>query len=72
MNKDSNSEESLTDIASIIMLAVFVILLSYLIIAGVWWTVLWSFSFPIAFAWKQTLGIWIVYAVLNPDQFKKD
>jgi len=44
----------------LLLIAVFSLIVSYLIISGTWWVVLWSFDFPIVFAWKQTIGIFLV------------
>jgi hypothetical protein len=40
-------------------------MLGFLIIGGVWWIVLWSFNFPIAFAWKQVIGVVSISALMN-------
>jgi hypothetical protein len=40
-------------------------MLGFLIIGGVWWIVLWSFNFPIAFAWKQVIGVVLISVLMN-------
>jgi hypothetical protein len=40
-----------------LLLLVLILGIAFLINAGLWWIVLWSFGFPIAFAWKQVIGI---------------
>jgi len=37
----------------------------YLIASGVWWVVLWSFNFPIVFAWKQTIGVFALSLLIG-------
>ena len=41
------------------------LLLSFFITAGMWWVVLWSFSFPIAFTWKSVFGVMIITGLLS-------
>jgi len=40
------------------------------IIAGWWWVILWSFNFPIVFAWKQLIGVFLVLSTLAGSQLK--
>ena len=40
-----------------IILVILVLAFVYVVVSAVWWTFLWSFNFPITFAWKQTIGI---------------
>ena len=44
------------------LIAIFVIgiIFGFIIIGGLWYVVLWSFNFPISFAWKQVIGIVIL------------
>jgi len=54
------------EIQYLIITLIMVLLLSYLITSGIWWVVLWSFGFPMAFMWKQTIGVWIAIAIFAP------
>jgi len=40
------------------------------IVAGWWWVILWSFNFPIVFAWKQLIGVFLVLSTLAGSQLK--
>jgi len=48
------------EIVGVIIALLLVFVLFILILGGTWWIVLWSFGFPIAFAWKQLIGIILV------------
>ena len=63
---------STTEIELFMLASVIIIMLSFLVIAGAWWIILWSFNFPIMFAWKQVIGVWIFAAIMNSSNFKKD
>jgi len=39
--------------------------IAFVVIAGLWWVVLWSFGFPILFAWKQVIGVVTIAAIMN-------
>jgi len=41
------------------------IAISFFIVAGVWWAVLWSFNFPVVFAWKQVIGVYLMSVLMN-------
>ena len=53
----------------IIILAV--MLLWVLLSGAIWWVFLWSFDFPIVFAWKQIIGVALVTGIFAPKSFKK-
>lgn len=44
-------------IISLMAVVIIGVAVGYLVTAGIWWTVLWSFGFPIAFAWKNVIGV---------------
>ena len=41
------------------------LVIAFFIFAGMWWTILWTFSFPIAFAWKNVLGFIMLIGVFG-------
>ncbi len=49
----------------IIIGVILILTLVFLITAGAWYIVLWSFNFPIAFAWKQTIGIYVMMLLFS-------
>ena len=52
---------------------ILILALSFAIVGGAWWVVLWSFGFPIAFAWKQVIGVRILTLLFNSSAtYKKD
>ncbi len=44
---------------------ILLLIVLFFVTAGVWYIVLWSFNFPIAFAWKQTIGIFALMLLFN-------
>ena len=52
-------------ILGIILGVIALFALSVLVVAGMWWVVLWSFNFPIVFAWKQIVGIYAILFLLK-------
>jgi hypothetical protein len=46
--------------------------LGFVIIGGLWYVVLWSFNFPIAFAWKQVIGIVVLTGLFGSYACMKD
>ena len=53
-------------------LAALGILIGYFIVAGLWWIILWSFEFPIIFAWKNVIGIIVLIFLFGSSAtFKK-
>jgi len=58
------------EVVQFILLATLAIVVVIAIIAGWWWVVLWSFNFPIVFAWKQLIGVVLVLSTLAGSQIK--
>ena len=58
------------EIVGVIIALLLVFVLFILILGGTWWIVLWSFGFPIAFAWKQLIGIILVSGLFGSSSFK--
>jgi len=56
--------------AGLIFALLLVFVLFVLILGGTWWIVLWSFNFPIAFAWKQLIGVILVSGMVGGSSFK--
>ena len=52
-------------IVGIIFAIIALIAISFFIVAGVWWAVLWSFNFPVVFAWKQVIGVFLMSVLMN-------
>ena len=48
-----------------LLLLVVVVGLWYIIVAGLWYGVLWAFGFPIAFAWKQVIGLVLLSIIFS-------
>ena len=59
-----------TDIMTIMILSILAIIAWVLISGAVWWVFLWSFNFPIAFAWKQIIGVALITGTFAPKSFK--
>jgi len=55
---------------SIALLIILALVLSFLIVAGMWWVVLWSFDFPIVFTMKQVIGVWIITSMFGGMSYK--
>ena len=53
------------EIIKIIFVLIIAIVIVIALVAGTWWVVLWSFNFPIAFAWKQVIGILAFSFLMN-------
>jgi len=53
-----------------IMGFIIIIILAFSVVGAVWWVVLWSFNFPIAFAWKQVIGVLALSALFNSGSIK--
>ena len=47
-----------------------VLAIMYMVVSAAWWVILWSFNFPIAFAWKQTIGVMVATMLLNSSAAK--
>jgi hypothetical protein len=60
-----------TETQEIIIIGILVFVLWILISGALWWVVLWSFDFPILFAWKQVIGVAIITGSFSPKTFKK-
>ena len=61
------------DVLKVILTVVFGFVVGFAILGGLWWIVLWSFNFPIAFAWKQVIGILVLSIIANLSiSFNKD
>ena len=56
------------EVIKFILLATLAIAVVVAIIAGWWWVILWSFNFPIVFAWKQLIGVVLVLSTLAGSQ----
>ena len=59
-----------TEDQGIVVLILMGIILWVLISGSLWWVVLWSFNFPIAFAWKQLIGVLIITGMFAPMSVK--
>ena len=55
-----------TEDQGIVVLILMGLILWVLISGSLWWVVLWSFNFPIAFAWKQLIGVLIITGMFAP------
>ena len=61
------------DVLKVILTVVFGFVVGFAILGGLWWVVLWSFNFPVAFAWKQVIGLLIFSVIANLSiSFDKD
>ena len=57
MKKIKTTLDKLVIVLAFILIIMGGLLTSYLIVAGTWWVILWSFNFPILFAWKNVIGV---------------
>ena len=62
----------MTEFLQVLMLFIIVLGITFIITGGVWWVVLWSFNFPIMFAWKQVIGVWLFSLLMNSSSLSKD
>jgi hypothetical protein len=62
----------MTEFLQVLMLFIIVLGVTFIITGGVWWVVLWSFNFPIMFAWKQVIGVWLFSLLMNSSSLAKD
>ena len=53
------------EVLKVIATIVFGFIVGFMILGGLWWIVLWSFNFPIIFAWKQVIGVMVISMIAN-------
>ena len=53
------------DIVKLILMFIVMGAIAFVVIAGLWWIVLWSFNFPILFSFKQVIGVATIAVIMN-------
>jgi hypothetical protein len=62
----------MTESIELIVIVLVLLVFSFLILSLAWWIILWSFNFPIIFAWKQVIGIFTIVLLLKPPTVTKE
>jgi TctA family transporter len=57
--------ELIKSVIGTLLLLTVVIGIWYGVVAGLWYGVLWAFGFPIAFAWKQVIGLVLLSIIFS-------
>ena len=58
------------DLQTGLVIGIIVLVVWVLVVGGLWWLVLWSFEFPILFAWKQVFGVIVLSMLLGNSSIK--